>query len=349
METNEITGQTQPGQNTQAEQLRPLTLTVPATSEPEQPQPAPVPTEPEPTAETTEPVPNDTPPMPEPPAPETPRLYDQAKADRIAECLRELLDPAYILLFGTLAGGTPHSDTHAYDLLVIVDGQPPYNWRHVKRYLKTKIPSVGHGLPHMNLYVYTLHDMEAYSTPFFYLARREGIVLYRSCHRKFRRPRRKFDFGAAADTARRYSGIFLPLAGQLLLHAEKMTDRTSIRLSAFCMAQAAVCCLRTLFYVYHGFEADTFDVEMLYSRLRTLSGELPLLLEPGTHDSLLTLACLKRFIVRARYDSDFFICPEELSQHFERVKQLRNVVEKSCSQRIDLYIELARQDEPDEP
>lgn len=304
--------------------------------------------EPEPTAETMEPIPTDTPPMPEPAAPETPKLYDPAKAARIAECLRELLDPAYIMLFGTLAGGTPHSDTLAYDLLVIVDGKPPYNWRDTKRYLKMKVPAVGHGVPHMNVYVYTLHDVESNSTPFFYLARREGIVLYRSCHRKFKRPRRKFDFGCAADAARKYAGVFLSLAGQMLLHAEKMTDRTSIRLSAFYMAQATVYYLRTLFYVYHGFEADTFDVEMLYSRLRTLSGELPLLFESGTYDPLHTLSCLRSFLVKARYDSDFFIYPEELSQHFEHVKQLRNVVEKSCTQRIDLYNELARQNEPDE-
>ena len=131
MDTNEITGQTQPGQNTQAEQLRPLTLTVPATSEPE------------PTAETMEPVPNDTPPMPEPPATETPRLYDPGVVARIAQCLSELLDPAYILLFGSMAGGTPHSDALSYDLLIATHDTPQYNWLDVRRYLKMKMPGAG--------------------------------------------------------------------------------------------------------------------------------------------------------------------------------------------------------------
>ena len=141
METNEITGQTQPGQNTQAEQLRPLTLTVPATSEPE------------PTAETMEPVPNDTPPMPEPPATETPRLYDPGVVARIAQCLSELLDPAYILLFGSMAGGTPHSDALSYDLLIATHDTPQYNWLDVRRYLKMKMPGAGHGAP-ISQYLY---------------------------------------------------------------------------------------------------------------------------------------------------------------------------------------------------
>ena len=36
--------------------------------------------------------------------------YDTLKAARIAETLSELLNPEYIMLFGKLADGTPHSD-----------------------------------------------------------------------------------------------------------------------------------------------------------------------------------------------------------------------------------------------
>ena len=54
--------------------------------------------------------------------------YDTLKAARIAETLRELLDPEYILLFGKLADGTPHSDILAYDLLVVTDGPTHYSW-----------------------------------------------------------------------------------------------------------------------------------------------------------------------------------------------------------------------------
>lgn len=259
------------------------------------------------------------------------------KAARIAECLRELLDPAYILLFGALAGGTPHSDTFTYDLFVIVDGKTPYNWYDAKRYLKIKMPNVGHGAPYVNIYVYTQHDVEANFTPFIYLTRREGVVLYRNSGQKFKRPRNSFDFGHAAAVAKKYSAVFLSLGDQLLDYAEKTLDWEKVRLSAFAMAQATVYYYRTLFYVYHGFEADSFDVEILQHRLRTLSGELMLLFESDSYNPIYTLPCLKRFLVKARYDPDFFIYPHELQQHFDRVKHFGAVANRLCQQRIALY------------
>lgn len=272
-------------------------------------------------------------------SPEAPLHYDPAKTARIAECLRELLDPAFIVLFGLQAGGTPHSETVCYDLLVIVESKSHYNWYDAKRYLKMKLPNIGHGTPYLNIYVLTKHEVEANYTPFIYLSRREGILLYRNHGQKFKRPRKNFDFGHAAAVAEKYARTFLPLADQLLLHAGKMTDPMRIRQSAFAMAQAAVYYFRTLFYVYHGFEADTCDIAILQHRLRTLSGEMPLLFESDEYNSIHTIPCLKSFLVNARYNPEFFIYPQELEQHLERVKRLSEVVNKLCRRRINLYME----------
>lgn len=277
----------------------------------------------------------------EPSAPEDTLFYDPAKAARITECLCELLKPSYILLFGTLADGTPHSGTFTYDLLVVVEGKTPYTWYDAKRYLRMMMPKLGHGAPYVNIYVMTQQEVDSNFTPFVYLIRREGLILYQSTSRQFRRPRKSLDFGEAAVVAQKYSETFLSLADRLLLYAEKMPDRPSLRLSAFAMAQATVYYFRTLFYVYHGFEADTFDVELLHSRLRTLSGELSLLFESDARSSLHTISCLKRFLVHARYDPDFYIHPEELRLHLERVQRLGDIVHRLCRQRIVRYEERA--------
>lgn len=268
--------------------------------------------------------------------------YDPAKAARIADVLRELLDPAYILLFGKMAGTTPHSDTLAYDLLVITDGRPRYGWYEAKRYLKMKIPSVGHGAPYINPYVHTLHDVEASNGPFLYLARREGILLYRSHRRKFTRPKGDFDFGRAAAEASRYAGIFLPQADRLAGYAEQRIDGEYLRESAFAMAQAAVYYYRTLFYVYHGFEAETSDVQVLHHRLHTLSGELPLLFEGDEFRSIHTLHRLNGFSADAPYDPKFSVLSGELIRHLDRVRQLGEVATALCERRIDLYEKRAR-------
>lgn len=264
-------------------------------------------------------------------------LYDPAKAERITAILHELLHPAYILLFGKMAGKTPHSDTLAYDILVITERTPTYDWYDAKRYLKMKMPSVGHGAPYMNIYVHSRHDVEANWVPFFFLARREGIVLYSSRNRKFTRPRDRFDFGRAADNANKYADTFLPLADRLTGYASQGIDRQYIRESAFATAQAAIYYYRTLFYVYHGFETETCDVRILHHRLRTLSGELPLLFESDEYRHPKTLRRLHDFASKAQYDPEFRVAPDELAAHIVRTKQLGKVASGLCRKRIGLF------------
>ncbi len=262
--------------------------------------------------------------------------YDTLKAARIAETLSELLNPEYILLFGKLADGTPHSDILAYDLLVVTDGPTRYDWYAAKRYLKMKLPYIGHGAPYINLYIYTRQYLDANNTPFFYFARKEGIVLH-SRSRKIARPRDGFDFGYAASLAMKYSGIFMPLADKLAGYAQRNLDRDHIRESAFAIAQVAVYYYRTLFYVYHGFEADSCDVRYLHHRLRTLSGELPLLFEPDDFNSATSLRRLNNFTTCAPYDPDFFVETDELARHLDLVKRLGEIVRRLCERRMELY------------
>ncbi len=263
--------------------------------------------------------------------------YDTLKAARIAETLSELLNPEYILLFGKLADGTPHSDILAYDLLVVTDGPTRYDWYAAKRYLKMKLPYIGHGAPYVNIYVYSRQYIDANVVPFFYWARKEGIVLHSSRRRKLSRPRNEFDFGYAATLAKRYAGIFMPPADRLADYAEQRLDRDHIRESAFAIAQAAVYYYRTLFYVYHGFEADSCDVRYLHHRLRTLSGELPLLFESDEYYPKQTLHCLNNFATYAPHDPDFFVETEELARHFVLVKRLGEIAKRLCNRRMELY------------
>ena len=278
------------------------------------------------------------------PEPELPEEYggQSAKAARIAAVLAELLDPAYVLLFGRMAGRTPHSDTLAYDLLLITDEKPCYDWYDARRYLKMKMPWVGHGAPYVNLYMYTRQEVESHRTPFFYLALKEGVLLYSAHGRLFKRPKGRFDFGSAAAEAGKYAETFLLPADRLAAYAGDCLGWEHARESAFAMAQAAVYYFRTLFYVYHGFEADSCDVMRLHLRLRTLSGEFPLLFESGEHHPIRTLQRLNGFMTDARYDPRFCVGPGEMAEHLERVRRLGKVVTELCRARIALYDERAR-------
>lgn len=322
METNEITGQPQPGQ---VGQTIPVQTQTPLT-QPEQLLSVPVPA----------------------PESEQPLLYNPGLTARMAELICNVFDPAYILLFGTMAKGTPHSDALSYDLLIATNDTPQHNWYDVKRYLKMKMPSVGHGAPYINIYMYAANYVVSQSSPLFYLARKEGVLLYRSDRHKFKRPKRPYPFSEAACDAKHYYTTFMSLGDEFLEQAGMALTENKIRQAAFAAAQAAIYFYQVLFRVYHGFDFDTRDVMILHERTRTLSGELLLLVESDSYNPIFTLPCLRSFLVKARYDPKFFIHVSELEQHFDRVKRMQSIVEKLCLQRIDLYKKLGEQDEPDE-
>ena len=268
-------------------------------------------------------------------------LYDPVKAGRIARSLRELFDPACVLLFGSFAGGTPHSEVLCYDLLVLTSGPVRYDGYEAKRFLKMKLPEAGHGAPYVNVYVYRFDEADSRRRPFLWLARAEGILL--SCHENhpFRRPRRPLDYALAACDARRNFVTFSALGGRFLEDATEAAAKGEVRRAAFFTAQAAVLFYQALFSVYHGLCLDTEDPERLHERTRTLSGELRLLYESDSFTAVDTLSQLKRYMTRARYDPDFCVEPPKLEAHIEKVSRMREVVERACARRIALYEEWA--------
>ncbi|MBQ4279307.1 MAG: HEPN domain-containing protein [Rikenellaceae bacterium] len=271
-------------------------------------------------------------------------LYNPAEAARITNVLREGFAPEYILLFGSLAGGTPHSDVTAYDLLLVVREQPSYGWPSVKRYLKYKLPFKRRNIPYVNIYIHTLGFIQSHPVPFLWLAQAEGDLLYCNDRYNFRRPRKSCDFRQAYCDANFRLDTFLDLGDRFLGQADGALTENDIRVAAFCTAQAAVLFYHVLFFVFHGFDTDTHDMVLMHDRLRTLSGELMLLLDSDSSHYNDTLPCLNQFLIKARYEPDFTVNPRELEQHIDRVTQMREIVGKVCKQRIALYKDRAAQD-----
>lgn len=231
--------------------------------------------------------------------------YDPRSIGRMTELLQEVLDPAYILLFGSSANGTPHSDVIGYDLLIATHTPPVYDWHAAKRYLKMKMPGIGYGVPYLNLYIYHAGYVVSQTSPFFWLARTEGILSYCSDRYKFRRPRKMFPFAQAACEARALLRHFRRARNRISGTGRKGTRRTQDPAGCFLRGTSAVYFYRVLFRVYHGFDEDTYDLSILHERTRTLSAELMLLFEPGCYGNVDTLSRLKQAYAKARYDTDF--------------------------------------------
>ena len=92
------------------------------------------------------------------------RLYDPAAAEA-AQIVRILTDgyfkPEYILLFGKLGGGTPHSDAAAYDLLVVVRDTPEYDWIQTRRHSALQNAAPPAKIAYIDLYILPLNCVES--------------------------------------------------------------------------------------------------------------------------------------------------------------------------------------------
>lgn len=279
------------------------------------------------------------------PEPQTAKpLYNAVEAAQIVEHLTDVFDPEYILLFGKLVGGTPHSDATTYDLLMVVRETPEFDWIRAKRILRYKVPIKRREITYINLYIMTLRDVETHTTPFLYFAHSEGELLYCSDHYHFRRPKHPINFAKAYADAKLHYDTFRTLGNDFIEQAHhEFCENKNWRLAALFSAQAAVYFYHTLYYAYHGIEFDSHDLIVMHERMRTLSTRLMLALDDTHIEGIFTLPCLKKFLVKARYDLDFDIAPQDLQIHMERVGKIGEIIESSAGRRLELYKELSEQ------
>ena len=249
------------------------------------------------------------------------RLYDPAEAARIVQCLTDgYFDPEYILLFGKLVGGTPHSDAMAYDLLMVVRETPEYDWIQTKRILRYKVPYSCRKITYINLYIMTLSYVESNSTPFLFFAHAEGELLYCSDSYHFQRPKHPIDFAKAYADAKFHFDTFRTLGNDLLEQAQDaFAGGRNVRLAAQFSAQAIV-------YFYH-----------------TLSTKLMLVFDDNHIENIFTLPCLKQVLLKTPYSAEFYMAPQELEMHMGRVQKAAEIIENYCGLRLELYKELGTQ------
>lgn len=271
------------------------------------------------------------------------RLYDPAETVQIVRHLTDgYFDPEYILLFGKLVGGTPHSDATAYDLLMVVRDMPEYDWIQAKRILRYRMPYRHRKITYINLYILPLHAVQSNATPFLHFAHAEGELLHCNDRFHFRRPKHPIDFARAYADAKFHFDTFRTLGYGLLEQAQDaFVAGRNVRLAAQFTAQAIVYFYHTLYAVYHGMEFGIHDPVVMHERMRTLSTKLMLVFDDNHIENIFTLPRLKHVLMKNLYSSEFDMAPQELELHLERVRKAAEIIESCCEVRMELYKELS--------
>ena len=253
-------------------------------------------------------------PQPQPGRPDE-LLYDPNEAAQMIRHLTDgYFDPEYVLLFGKLAGGTPHSDAVAYDLLMVVRETPEYDWIRAKRILRYRMPYRYRKVSYINPYILPLNYVESHRTPFLYFAHAEGELLHCSDHYRFRRPKHPIDFAKAYADAKFHFDTFRTLGNDLLEQAQDAFAGGRIH-----------------------------DPVVMHDRMRTLSTKLMLVFDDNHIENIFTLPWLKQILMKTPYSAEFYMAPQELEMHMGRVQKAAEIIENYCGLRLELYKELGTQ------
>lgn len=243
-----------------------------------------------------------------------------------------------------MVGGTRHSDATAYDLLIVVRETPEFNWIQTKRILRYKMPYRHRKITYINLYILPLNYVKSNATPFLYFAHAEGELLYCNDHYHFRRPKRPIDFAKAYADAKFHFDTFRMLGYDLLEQAQEVfVEYHNARLAAQFTAQALVYFYHTLYYVYHGMEFDIHDPVVMHDRMRTLSTKLMLVFDDNHIENIFTLPRLKQILMKTPYSAEFYMSPQEVEMHMDRVQKAAGIIENYAGLRLELYKELSEQ------
>lgn len=322
METNEITGQGQPKESAQ-NPVQPQSAQVASDEkqltppQPEQPHERGIPQAP------VQPV--------QCPVPAI--TYNPDELARLVSVIRHTTDPEQIILFGSLGGATPFSQITAYDLFILTDNCPREDWETLHSNFNFKVPTRSRAISFINFYLCSSPEADGAMSPFYRFVRSEGEVVY--SRKSVKRTTCDYErmYFAALDRYDLYFGQaegFLEAAGHSLTSCQW-------RQTAFHTAYAAELLLHALYAAYHAADIDLHQLTTLLLRVRTLSPELFLLLDPERACSSRMLFRLDMYRKSAPYRLNLETDRSEIKDYFDRAVKMKGVIEKICKERLELY------------
>lgn len=271
----------------------------------------------------------------------------QHEIQRIAEIIKEVVNPEKIILFGSYAKGTYVEDRYRakdgityeyisdYDLLVVTDNNPEK-----ADVQEAKIMDrVDRYKPPVNLEIHELDYInQGLETGeyFFVDIVNEGILLYDKNNLQFTNPR-ELTQAEKKEKARRYFATWFPQSKEFIIDSHNAFNRGSLKNGAFYLHQATESLYYALLLVFTDYKPKTHNLWKLRKKSKPFSKELFLVFRAETdkyEEHLFDL--LKRGYVDARYRTDYKITKEELAVLIERVTIMNPLVERICNEKIAL-------------
>lgn len=272
----------------------------------------------------------------------------QFEIQRIAEIIKDVVNPEKIILFGSYAKGNyvedRYQDRHGttyeyisdYDFLVVTKGNPEKTYKQ-EAVITDKADRFK---PPLNL---EIHDIDYINEGleqgeyFFVDIVNEGILLYDTGSLQFATPR-ELTNAEKKVKAERYYDTWFPQAGIFLKGSKYYKGEGALKTAAFELHQSTESLYYAVLLVFTDYKPKTHNLWKLRKKSKPYSKELFSVFRAETDNREKHLFdLLKRGYVDARYRSDYVITEDELTTLIERVGIMIPIVESICRGKIALW------------
>lgn len=273
----------------------------------------------------------------------------QYEIRRIADIIRDVVNPEKIILFGSHAKGTYvehryqtkdgiiHEYISDYDFLVVTKDNPEKTYEQESKIMDR----VDHFNPPVNLEIHEIDYINeglSWGQYFFADIIKEGILLYDSGTVSFVEPS-ILTPSEEKKKAQDYFDIWFPESNGFLKVATFCLSENDLKIGAFNLHQATECLYYGVLLVFTAYKPKTHNLWKLRKKTKVFSEDLftTFRAETDKHEEHL-FDLLKRGYVEARYkQKDYLISQDELAELIQRVKAMSSIVEQICREKIQSF------------
>tara|TARA_B100000315_G_scaffold28327_1_gene24136 strand:+ start:375 stop:1244 length:870 start_codon:yes stop_codon:yes gene_type:complete len=274
---------------------------------------------------------------------------DEIKA--VVKIIKKMIDAEFIILYGSYArgdwvedvykgdDGTTYEYKSDYDLLIVVEDLPKYEYKGYRKRIKSKARSSEDCETRLSIIMHSVDEFkEAIKSGnyFFTDIKKEGILLHSS--RRFRLPAVK-ELSAKERKVKAKANFknWFQSAKNFLFGFEKYLEAEKYKNAAFELHQAAERFYHTILLVFTDYKPKLHDLEDLGVQVDRLSSKLKNTFPKKTKEEKRLFNLLKSAYTEARYNMAYEITRKELKYLAGRVTTLRDLTEKICKAKIKSF------------
>ena len=264
---------------------------------------------------------------------------------RIVEIIKEVAAPEKIILFGSYAKGKQVEHRYTgndgiryeyisdYDFLVVTKNNTVKEYE-LEDIINNRTTSFE---PSINLQIHEIEYINEgleFGQYFFTDIVSEGILLYDTGKVYFADPR-QLTPTEEKEKAQRYFDIWFSGGAGFLKSVGFNLHEKEYKIAAFELHQSTESFYYSTLLVFTGYKPKTHNLWKWRKQAKILSEELFLVfpVETDKYENHL-FDLLKRGYIDARYKPEYSITESELTALIERVKKMREIVDRICKERI---------------